>query len=803
MIQKIVQHLQIYKGMQPIGWWYVEKYEEHFLCDFIHAIQKTNRTSMVKKYNQKTICRFIENPELIDMAGRLEEDAVPYERVEALLEKANCDELYRHSYEVIRDVLQSTEIDKENECSYVKYYGERMFKKEDKVRLNRGISFVQKYVPGGMAAIPEDSRHILNDELFSSDFLGVAASRPEVYEELKDQKLRDVLRFLSDYVKDSLQLSQENYQQLKESPEEILTLLCKCLEPFDEQYRGLIIQYWLEDEKLLFELKRLQAKKNWTIAEMEKLRLSKITYVATVYGEDISMFPDMYGRMNELFIYAIQNRKKAFLRLCKENLATLVKLPYNSLLTNKDFYKSYVNINSLNKNDLRDCIELKWDDEYKKYMRRNNYTFAEVKTLMQMPSRQFVSLYHLLAYERVDDRLRVIRECENSEFLFLKLSEEELKKLAGFLSEMPLSRWKKEVFGHIAGVSTEDICRTFLIWEKIEHFLKEIRDHFQLKYFYKNIEQLESCKNVQEAKRKMLEADQYWNWLKDFFSLSNEFIQENKERILSFLCEGGAEILYEYHKDYNRNVESMRRLLVAELLGRFREVKYHENDLERELSWNISLPAQKTWQENMKKKQGDFHLWEEDRFLPVMQIGEVPESTCLSYKSGMYKECLLATFDSNKKVLYLTYKQRTVLRAILRLTKGSKVWKEQENHRIQFADLTMDDAGDSSDEMLVLFLEKAYIKRLPEKERKNAISLLLRLVKEKADRLGAFPMISFEYSNMIDQEQLVRTDYYLNISATKGNTQYLDSLDGSNSITDTGKYKKATIYTWKEYLEVM
>ena len=66
----------------------------------------------LKKYNQKTICRFIENPELIDMAGRLEEYAVPYERVEALLEKANCDELYRHSYEVIRDVLQSTKIDK-------------------------------------------------------------------------------------------------------------------------------------------------------------------------------------------------------------------------------------------------------------------------------------------------------------------------------------------------------------------------------------------------------------------------------------------------------------------------------------------------------------------------------------------------------------------------------------------------------------------------------------------------------------------------------------------------------------------
>ena len=803
MIQKIVQHLQIYKGMQPIGWMYVGKYKEHFLCNFIHAIQKRNRTSMVKKYNQKTICRFIENPELIDLAERLEEDAVPYERVEALLEVANRDELSRHSYEVIRDVLQSTEIDKGNEYSFLKYYGEIGLNQEDKVRVNRGISFTQEYVQGGIDAIPEDARYILSDELFSTDFLCVSASKPEVYADLKDQKLRDVLRTLSNYVKDTMWLSEENYRQLKEAPEEIGTLLYECLEPLDEQQKLRVIKYWLEDEKLLFELKKMHNKHSWTTEEREQLGLSKITYVAIVYGEDIHMFSVMYRNMNEVLIYAIKNRKKAFLRLCRENSEILNKMPYNSALADEDFYKNYVNLNTLNRRDLQNCLSLKWQYGYKEYMCRNNYTFAEVKTLMELPSEEYISLYHFLTYERVDDRLRVIRECGNSEFLISKLSEENLKKLAFFLSKMSLSRWKKEVFGNIAGVSTEDICRTFLIWEKIEHFLKEIRDHFQLKYFYKNIEQLECCKNVKEAKIKMLEADQYWNWLKDFFSISNEFIQENKERILSFLCEGGAEILYEYHKDYNRNVESMRRLLVAELLGRFREVKYYENDLERELSWNISLPAQKTWQENMKKKQGDFYLWEEDRFLPVMQIGEVPESTCLSYKNGMYKECLLATFDSNKKVLYLTYKQRTVLRAILRLTKGSKVWKEQENHRIQFADLTQDTAADSSDEKLVLFLERAYIKRLPGKERKNAISLLLRLGKEKADRLGALPMISFEYSNMIDQEQLVRTDYYLYISATKGNTQYLDSLDGSNSITDTGKYKKATIYTWKEYLEVM
>ena len=49
MIRKIVQHLQIYKGMQPIGWMYVGKYKEHFLCDFIQAMQKGKSKSNVKK----------------------------------------------------------------------------------------------------------------------------------------------------------------------------------------------------------------------------------------------------------------------------------------------------------------------------------------------------------------------------------------------------------------------------------------------------------------------------------------------------------------------------------------------------------------------------------------------------------------------------------------------------------------------------------------------------------------------------------------------------------------------------------
>lgn len=66
-------------------------------------------------------------------------------------------------------------------------------------------------------------------------------------------------------------------------------------------------------------------------------------------------------------------------------------------------------------------------------------------------------------------------------------------------------------------------------------------------------------------------------------------------------------------------------------------------------------------EENLVTKNGNVKLWEEDRLLPVMQIGELVGHTCLSYRDGGYKECLLSAFDANKKVLYLSLNNQFVL----------------------------------------------------------------------------------------------------------------------------------------------
>ena len=95
----------------------------------------------------------------------------------------------------------------------------------------------------------------------------------------------------------------------------------------------------------------------------------------------------------------------------------------------------------------------------------------------------------------------------------------------------------------------------------------------------------------------------------------------------------------------------------------------------------------KLWAENLQLQRKEWKIWEEDRFLPVMQIGELPDKTCLSYKTGMYRKCLLSCFDSNKKIIYISYQGKIVLRAILRLTKASEEKMERENKEFQFVDL--------------------------------------------------------------------------------------------------------------------
>lgn len=223
--------------------------------------------------------------------------------------------------------------------------------------------------------------------------------------------------------------------------------------------------------------------------------------------------------------------------------------------------------------------------------------------------------------------------------------------------------------------------------------------------------------------------------------------------------------------------------------------------MSQELEYTITSKSCTAWKENLEIGSSSFFLREEDRLLPVMQMGEIPVKTCMSYEDGVYNNCLLACHDANKKVLYLTYNGKTVLRAAIRLTKGAYTDMREFNskRKLEFADLYDHNENGSErvqhKESIVLFLERPYYAGLPKEKEIQAIELILQLMKKKAKQLGALLILSRDYQDW-NPKDFVKNDFFMYISKSKAGAQYLDSLRGSRYVSEEGSYEKHRFLIW-------
>ena len=153
-----------------------------------------------------------------------------------------------------------------------------------------------------------------------------------------------------------------------------------------------------------------------------------------------------------------------------------------------------------------------------------------------------------------------------------------------------------------------------------------------------------------------------------------------KENIKEFLLNNNAELAYEYYISQNTEQQNAFTLIIkAVIMGEFQKLKYHTDDLEKEIDYKLEGHQIKEWAENNTElNELNYNIKEYDDFYHTMILGEYPKRTCLNYKGGGYNSCLLACFDSNKKILYAKINGKIVARAMVRLTKGSynKVKKE-------------------------------------------------------------------------------------------------------------------------------
>ena len=144
------------------------------------------------------------------------------------------------------------------------------------------------------------------------------------------------------------------------------------------------------------------------------------------------------------------------------------------------------------------------------------------------------------------------------------------------------------------------------------------------------------------------------------------------------------------------------------------------------------------------------------------------------------RECLLAAFDSNKKIVLVKKDEAVVARACLRLTKGA--FQKPPAIDFSFADLSQENTAtgkSAAGEKAVLFLESVYTSRLNDIEKEEVMKLAVSLTTQKAAELGVVAVLARRYLGCYERDEYVLAPFYVYISKSKNGWQYLDSLGGA------------------------
>ena len=789
MIEVIKRHLAEQNLLKTAGLslCYLEKKGEEKCVRAAEAIIQNEVMDVIPSLWEQVCLYMMEDPETITYLGILKKEGCELNayRFQRILLDAGTDKVSDFSYEQVKAVYFDPLVTDGTAYSYMKYYGEQNVSKEEKEQLVKSIAMCMDVLDFEKAG--EKDRMLLVNPVFSSELLLDLLENVNNLKILQDQGLMELVNTLAGYEAEIRSLNQKQFDQMKERPVEILEKLKIVTRYIEKENLTDGLNLWLWNEALYEDLCKLE--RAFTDgAEPAEVFSGKVSYVNTLYQNPVSKISlsSLSEEKSEILLYAITQKKKAFLNLINEEAELFYDLPNASMLLKKEVYQEYINLNTLNRKNLKDSADLILLRDRFELLAKREHTFEELK-LLCTAKEAVIRLYEQLTC-KCDERLLVLRELIKRECVPYSFWKGQIEPLAAALSQKPLSRWIREDFWNIPDLSYGTALWLLVYREQLKGMEKEITMEQQALYLLKDLALVKECDSLSELKEKLILGDVSWRLLKEKLSFSEEFVQNNAARIGNFLFVGGAEIMETFLERQPSKIEEIRRLVTAELLGKFDELKYPSGDLMREIDFEVSEEAEKEWKIDRTFTSKNLVLKEETGLLPVMQIGEVPSYSCLSYRSGLNSDCLLSCFDSNKKFFFIRKNGQVVFRAMIRLTKGSYVGDKMRK-KIQFADLS--GAGkpkEEEGEELVLFLERYYEKNLAYEEQDQAVYLAFVAAKEKAKKLGARLVLSCYYQDDVKTKEYIKSNYYLYISKSKNGSQYLDSLYGEASVSDSGDY---------------
>lgn len=508
-------------------------------------------------------------------------------------------------------------------------------------------------------------------------------------------------------------------------------------------------------------------------------------HIANVYLDD----EDFSGV--DCIVDAIIKNQKAVLRYLKEDLLPKETIEY--LHEYKEAVRTFVYLNAWSAKDINAMarkglfrVISRYSDDIlafgNTYGKLPPYTYQELNTMYKIcasakeSSNELEMFFELLSKMRSETACR--RMLQFTTYCDHAPSSTEAKSATAVLMHYDLPTAAKNTFR--IPVSMELAAKAICASAEAKNAFAEAATETECIFA---IENPELCRNgLKDGMRQFLLKDETVQAVRKSLKLPDEFYEEYKESVERFFLNGSGQ----YAKAYltrSTIVSPFKVVLKAALSGKLPELRY--TDLDKECCMKISGSMLRAWTTDQSSQIADFTVYEDTSFNGIMKMGAVPTRTCMNYIDGMYRECLLAYFDGNKKIVYIEKNDHIIGRAVIRLTKTANRVVDRDK-ALQFTDVTEEqDKQEKEDgpviETPVLFLERCY-SGVQGNSRVELEAALIQFVSEKAKAIGCGLIIANDYmtaslstSGVPDLKPVSR---FVFITKSKAGDQYLDSFGG-------------------------
>lgn len=316
----------------------------------------------------------------------------------------------------------------------------------------------------------------------------------------------------------------------------------------------------------------------------------------------------------------------------------------------------------------------------------------------------FQELSRSLRPETAGKRMFQFVQARNSCMDGNEISTQEAEEIVSCLCEKDLYAWAAGMFSFKPSHTLASMALPYIRGNRV---FSETKTEQDVLFALRN---LDFCRDgLERAKETFCQTDRNVLKLKEKLQFEDAFYQKYRKESTEFLL-ASADIARTYADGLNESdLKKFRLIVKAAMCRKLKELKFHDGDLANEIGFPVDEETTGAWIYDMNTTCKDkFHgvCREDSSFNGIMTIGDRPHYTCMNYRDGSHKKCLMSYFDANKKILYrIDGGGKTIARAILRFTKASYMNLQKDGSRLEFIDI--EDTTEIN-EFPVLFLERMY-----------------------------------------------------------------------------------------------